>query len=243
VSLLTDKDRIIEAIITHPERARKIWIESGYERALNEIIIHAKEQWVSFRVLPKEIFAKKFKEVKSHVCLEKEEHGFEDPQTLLKEIPHQENLFICVFDGIYDPQNLGNIIRSAACLEVDALVLPKDKSCGITETVLRISKGALEHVRIVKVVNVARFLDEIKKLGVFCYALDEKGEVPLWSADLKGRICLVFGSEDGLRRLTKEKCDGILAIPTCGRFMSLNIASCFALCAYEVKRQREKKVT
>ena len=80
----------------------------------------------------------------------------------------------------------------------------------------------------------------MKDAGVFCYGLDEGGEAPLFDIDLKGRICLVFGSEEGLRRLTKEKCDAIAKIPTNKAFPSLNVATCFAVSVYEVVRQGSK---
>ena len=118
--------------------------------------------------------------------------------------------------------------------------MPKDGSCGVTETVARIAKGGLPFVRIVRVTNLARYLDEIKGTGIFCYGLDEGGETPVWDADLKGPVCLVFGKESGLRRLTKTKCDEILTIPTSQSFRSLNLATSFAAAVYEARRQRAR---
>ena len=129
-------------------------------------------------------------------------------------------------------------MRSAACFDAEALIIPKDRACAITDTVAQIAQGAIEHVPITRVTNLTRYLEALKKAGIFCYGLDEKGEAPLWTIDLKGPICLVFGGEDGMRRLTKETCDAMLKIPTNPLFPSLNVATCFALSAYEVKKQR-----
>jgi 23S rRNA (guanosine2251-2'-O)-methyltransferase len=235
---LTNKNSIKELIRNHPEAAKTLWIEHGYETVNDEVIKEAKKQGISFKVLQKDIFSKQFSEIKSHICLERDEIAYTDPDKLLHDLEHIKNPLLCAFDGIFDPQNLGNILRSAACFGVDAIIIPKDRSCGITQTVASISRGGIEHVKIVRVVNLARFIDSLKKTGVFCYGLDENGSLPIWKTDLQGSVCLVLGSEEGLRRLTKEKCDAIIKIPTEDNFSSLNVATCFAVSICEVKRQR-----
>jgi 23S rRNA (guanosine2251-2'-O)-methyltransferase len=232
---LSSRNSILETIREHPETIHRLWIEAGYERVSDDIIQEAKKQGISFRVLPREVFSKKFKEVKSHIFLERDEVSYIEADSFLESLRSVTNPLICAFDGIYDPQNLGNIIRSAACLEVDGIILPKDRSCGITETVARISKGGIEHVHIIRVTNLPRYLEEMKETGIFCYGLDENGSIPLWGVDLKGSVCLVFGKEDGLRRLTKTKCDVILKIPTRETFSSLNVATSFSLSVYEAR--------
>jgi 23S rRNA (guanosine2251-2'-O)-methyltransferase len=240
---LFNKNSILETIREHPYMARRLWIEAGYEGTSDECIKEAKKRGVSFRILPGEVFLKKFQGAKSHICLERDDVSYVDPDTFLEDIKSVSNPLICALDGIYDPQNLGNIIRSAACLEVNGVIIPKDRSCGITETVTGISRGAIEHVKIVRVVNLSRYLEEMKEIGIFCYGMDERGAVPLWKADLIGPVCLVFGKEEGLRRLTRERCDEILKIPTCNAFPSLNVATSFALSVYEARRQRQPKET
>lgn len=237
--LLTNKNSILEVIKEHPGQVRKLWIEQGSERMVDECIREAKAHGIQFRVLAKDAFFNKFKGVKSHICLERDEFSYADPDYLLQTITSRENPFFCAFDGVQDPQNLGNIIRSAACLGADALIIPKDRACAITDTVTQIARGAIEHIAITRVTNLSRYLDELKKAGLFCYCLDEGGQEPLWKIDLKGPTCLVFGGEEGLRRLTKETCDAIVQIPTNSAFPSLNVATCFALSAYEVRRQRQ----
>jgi 23S rRNA (guanosine2251-2'-O)-methyltransferase len=236
--LLTDKNSILEVMRKHPGQVRKLVIEQGSERILDECIREAKAQGIQFRVLSKDAFFSKYKGVKSHICLERDEFSYTDPDYLLQGLKTRENPFFCAFDGVQDPQNLGNIVRSAACFDADALIIPKDRACAITDTVAQIAQGAIEHVPVTRVTNLTRYLEALKKAGIFCYGLDEKGEGPLWTIDLKGPICLVFGGEDGMRRLTKETCDAVLKIPTNPSFPSLNVATCFALSAYEVKKQR-----
>jgi 23S rRNA (guanosine2251-2'-O)-methyltransferase len=236
--LIFNKNNILEAIREHPESVRRLWVEGGHESACDECIKEARKHGLAFKVLPSQAFTGRFKGAKTHLCLERDEISYGDPDLFLAEVGRKEVDLFCAFDGIFDPQNLGNIIRSAACLGIRAIIIPKDRSCAITETVVTVSRGAIEHVKIIRVVNLSRYLDDVKKKGVFCYGLDEEGTLPLWTLDLSGPVCLVFGSEDGLRRLTREKCDGIVKIPTAEKFPSLNVATCFAVSAYEVLRQR-----
>ncbi len=235
---LFNKNSIREALENHPQKARRLLIRQGYEKASEELIGEAKKQGVQYRILPSEAFAKKCGTAKSHACLERDDFDYTDQDVFLSRLDTLSSPFLCAFDGVKDPQNLGNIVRSSACLGVDALIVPKDRSCVINETVANISRGATELIQAVRVTNLARYLDTLKKRGIFCYGLDEKGSKALWEIDLTGPICLVFGGEEGLRRLTKETCDTLARIPTNPSFPSLNVATSFALAAYEVKKQR-----
>jgi len=179
--------------------------------------------------------------VRSHICLEKEDFEYASPEDLLGLLKDGAEPFFSALDGVFDPQNLGNIIRSAACFSDSGLILPKDRACSVNDTALNIARGGAEHVPIVRVTNLARFLSDLKKRNVFCYGLDERAEKPLWDVNLAGPICLVFGGEDGLRRLTKETCDELVTIPSNPAFPTLNVATSFAVAHYEVVRQRRKR--
>ncbi|MCX7966266.1 MAG: 23S rRNA (guanosine(2251)-2'-O)-methyltransferase RlmB, partial [Syntrophorhabdaceae bacterium] len=236
---LTDRTEILNAIEKNPEKARRLWIEDGYKIQHERFIKKAKEKGISIRILPEEAFKKRFKNAKAHICLERDEFTFIDPDAFLNEIKKlNKKIFLCAFDGIYDPQNLGNIIRSAVCFNMDGIIIPKDRCCGITEAVIRVSKGAIEHIKITRVTNLARYIEALKDMGVFCFCLDERGEKKLSDIDLNTNVCLVFGSEEGVRRLVMERCDETVRIPTNKNFLSLNVATSFAVSAYEVMRQR-----
>jgi 23S rRNA (guanosine2251-2'-O)-methyltransferase len=237
--LLDNKNSILEAIRVHPDEARRIWVEAGYERTADTVIQEARRLGISFRVLSREEFAKRFRGNRSHICLEREAFSYREPDSLVKAIGSIPRPFLGAFDGIADPQNLGNVLRTAACFGMDAIILPKDRSCGVTETVSSIARGATEHVAVAQVTNLARYLEAIKKENVFCFGLDEHGKKSLWELDLTIPLCLVFGREEGMRRLTRETCDEVAKIPTAPNFPSLNVATSFAIAAYEVTRQRK----
>lgn len=236
--LLTDRNSIMELLGSHPGEAGTLWIEAGHERRLEELIRAAKACGARFRVVSREEFGRRFKGIHSHVVLEREAFATLDSDAFLARLRTSARPFLAAFDGISDPQNLGNALRSAACLGLDALILPKDRSCSITETVSRVSRGAAEHVTLVRVTNLHRTLEELKRKNIFCYGLDERAAKNLWDLDLTIPLCLVFGKEEGMRRLTRETCDELVRIPTTAQFSTLNVATSFAIAAYEVQRQR-----
>jgi 23S rRNA (guanosine2251-2'-O)-methyltransferase len=237
--LLDNKNSILEAIRVHPDEARRIWVEAGYERAADAVIQEARKLGISFRVLSREEFAKRFRGNRSHICLEREAFSYREPEAIVKAIGSIRRPFLGAFDGIADPQNLGNVLRTAACFGMDAIILPKDRSCGVTETVSGVARGATEHIAVAQVTNLARYLEALKKENVFCFGLDEHGKKHLWELDLTIPLCLVFGREEGMRRLTRETCDEVVKIPTAPNFPSLNVATSFAIATYEVTRQRK----
>jgi 23S rRNA (guanosine2251-2'-O)-methyltransferase len=236
--LITDTKDILEAMAMRPDMVYRLWLEAGHETKNSDSIKMAKGLGIPFKILPNRVFRARFKQIKTHICLEMAEIPYKDPGEFLSELRSLDAPFVCAFDGIYDPQNLGNIIRSAATFAIDGIIIPKDRSCGINETVKTISKGGIEHITVVRVVNLSRYMEDLKNIGLVCYGLDERAERPINEIDLTSPICLVFGREDGLRRLTRERCDMMVRIPTSSDFPSLNLANAFAVASYEIRRQK-----
>ena len=237
---LANRNSIIEHLRAHPDKAARLWVEAGRERVSADIIEEARRAGVSVRVVPAEQMARRFKDIRSHICLEVEEFAYADADSVLAEIAALKTPLFVAFDAVYDPQNLGNAVRTAACFGLDGIFIPRDKACGVTETVINVSRGGTEHVRISRVANMARHIEEMKKRNVFCFGLDERAEMEIYEADLTVPLCLVLGGEEGLRRLTAERCDLLLKIPASKAFPSLNVASAFAASAYEAVRQRAR---
>ncbi len=153
-----------------------------------------------------------------------------------------ESPFLLILDGIQDPQNLGAIIRSAVCSGVHGVIIPKDRAVGLTSTVDKASAGAMEYMPVVKVTNIAQTLDELKKEGLWIIGTEGKAKANLYSADYKGAIGLVVGSEgEGIRPLVAKKCDTLVSIPIKGMVSSLNASAAAAVVMYEVVRQRSGK--
>lgn len=146
--------------------------------------------------------------------------------------------FLIVCDEIADPHNLGAIIRTAECAGAHGVVIPKRRSVGLTAAVGRASAGAVEYLPVVRVPNIASFLDEIKARGVWVYTADMDG-TDWCQTDFSGPAALVVGSEGfGVSRLVKEKSDFIVSLPMKGRINSLNASVACGILCYEIARQR-----
>jgi 23S rRNA (guanosine2251-2'-O)-methyltransferase len=149
--------------------------------------------------------------------------------------------FILILDSILDPHNLGAIIRSAECCGVHGIIIQKDRSCPVNQTIYKTSAGAVGNMKIAKVVNLSREIEFLKKKGVWVNALEYGGD-DIFTSDLTGSIAIVVGSEgDGVRPLVKSSCDRILSIPLRGQINSLNASVATGVAIYETLRQRLKK--
>ncbi len=144
-------------------------------------------------------------------------------------------------DSIQDPHNLGAIVRSAYLLGVSGIVLPRDRSCGVTPVVTKTSAGATEHVAIAQVTNLARCLGDMKKAGVWIAALAHSdGSQPIGQLDCDAPLCLVVGNEgSGIRPLVRKQCDYAVHIPMAkDQIDSLNVSVATSIACYEIARRR-----
>jgi len=146
---------------------------------------------------------------------------------------------LAVLDSVTDPRNLGAVIRSADGAGASGVVLPAHNSARVTPAVSRSSAGAVEHLPVAVVTNLARYLGEVKSQDLWVWAAEGGAEKTMWDADLKGGLALVFGAEGkGLRPLVRRTCDDAVAIPLSGKVESLNVSVAAALLLYEARRQR-----
>jgi len=144
-----------------------------------------------------------------------------------------------ILDCLQDPHNLGAILRTADGAGVDAVIAPRDKAVGITDTVKRISVGAADHIPYIAVTNLARVIEMLKSEGVWVVGTSDHATENLYELDLTGGIALVTGSEEkGMRRLTEEACDHLVSLPMQGHVECLNASVSTGICLYEAVRQR-----
>ena len=150
----------------------------------------------------------------------------------------EQPLLVCL-DQVTDPHNLGSVARAAEGAGATGVILPAHGSARVTPAVCRASAGAVEHLPIAVVPNLARYLGEIKGPDLWAYAADSEGTTSMWDADLTGGLALVLGAEGkGVRPLVRRTCDGTIAIPLAGRVGSLNVSVAAAVLLYEARRQR-----
>jgi len=152
-----------------------------------------------------------------------------------------EKPLLLVLDGITDPHNLGACLRVANAAGAHAVIAPKDRAAGITPAVSKVASGAAEDTPYLMVTNLARTLDEIKERNIWVVGADERGEETLYEADLPDSIAWVLGAEgEGMRRLTRERCDIVVRVPMLGQVQSLNVSVCAGVCLFESVRRRGK---
>lgn len=146
---------------------------------------------------------------------------------------------LLIFDSVIDPQNLGVCFRIASLVGVDAVILPYNKSCLITDVVHKISCGASLTVPVVKVVNIVRFLNIIKKKHIYIVGTSERSKISIYNENLNISLAIVIGSEfSGLRYLTIKNCDSVISIPIKGYVKSLNMGIATSVILFEILRQR-----
>ena len=205
----------------------------------NQIIKLAKEKGVRIDFVSKEVLNKKSSiRHQGFVCDTTDFKYGEVEDILNKASQKQEDPFIVILDGIEDPHNFGAIIRTCECAGVHGIIIPEHRACAVNDTVVKTSAGATANTIIARVGNINNTIDILKKQGVWVYALETGGE-EMTKTNLKGSIAIVVGSEgQGVSRLTKEKCDGIVSIKLKGAINSLNASVATAIVIYEVVRQR-----
>jgi 23S rRNA (guanosine2251-2'-O)-methyltransferase len=155
------------------------------------------------------------------------------------ELLMRDDPFIVALDELQDPQNLGAIARSAECAGVSGLVICERRAAAVTPAVAKASAGAVEHLRIARVRNMADFLGQAKEAGAWCYGADGAGDTPYDAPDYRGGVVLVMGAEgSGLRPRVAKSCDALVALPLRGRTESLNASAAAAVLMYEILQRR-----
>ena len=149
---------------------------------------------------------------------------------------------IVLLDGVEDPHNLGAVIRTALAAGAHGVVIPERRAAGLTDTVARASAGALAHLPVAKVTNLARSMEELKEAGYWLVGLDEQGEKKYTEVDYTTPTGIVMGSEGkGLHELTRKRCDFVVSLPTTGPVKSLNVSVATGVVLFEAIRQRKAR--
>jgi 23S rRNA (guanosine2251-2'-O)-methyltransferase len=159
-----------------------------------------------------------------------------------KNSDHGGKGLIVLLDGVEDPHNLGAIVRTALAAGAHGVVIPERRSAGLTDTVARASAGALAHLPVAKVTNLARTMEELKEAGYWLIGLDERADKSYTDADYTSPVGIVLGGEgQGLHELTRKRCDFVVSLPTGGPVKSLNVSVAAGVVLFEALRQRRAK--
>jgi 23S rRNA (guanosine2251-2'-O)-methyltransferase len=227
---------LLETLRSSPERINKIFVqkERGPQR-IAEVIREARKAGVPVSFIP----ARQLDRLAAHhqgAVAEVSPKAYSSLDEILAASPRP---LLVLLDEVEDPQNLGAIVRSAEAAGADGLILPERRSAGLTETVDTVSAGALGHLKVARVANLARAMDGLKERGVWLVGADGAAREPWHAFDYSVPVGIVLGSEGtGLRPVIRKACDKVLAIPMAGRVNSLNVAAAAAVFLFEVVRQR-----
>lgn len=235
---------VTECLRQNGSEISQLLLQSGRrDKALLSIRELAQQQGIAIEEASKREMDKRFDgvhqgvvaliSVTSKVASEK------DLIVILDKLDHPPLLL--VLDGVTDPHNLGACLRTADAVGVDAVIVPKDKSAPLNATVRKVACGAAETVAFISVTNLARCLQTLKERGIWLVGTADETAKSLFQQDLTGPLALIMGSEGtGLRRLTRENCDFLVAIPMAGALSSLNVSVATGVCLFEAARQRTK---
>jgi len=169
------------------------------------------------------------------VVAEVDPYPYADPSELLR----GEDALLVALDQVQDPRNLGAVCRSAEFAGASGVVVPERRSAAVTAAACKAAAGAVEHLRIAHVRNLADWLAAAKSAGFWIWGADADARSPAWDVDLKGPTVLVMGGEGkGLRPRVAASCDGLLALPRSGQVESLNVSAAAAALLFEARRQR-----
>jgi 23S rRNA (guanosine2251-2'-O)-methyltransferase len=156
----------------------------------------------------------------------------------LEDVAERAHMLV-VLDGLEDPHNLGAVVRTAHAAGADAIIVPERRAAGLTDTVAKAAAGALEHLPVVRVTNINRVLEDLKKRGYWIYGVDERGDQDYDHVDFAERAVVVFGAEGkGLHQMVREHCDILVRIPLVGKISSLNVSVAAGVVLFEWKRRR-----
>jgi 23S rRNA (guanosine2251-2'-O)-methyltransferase len=171
------------------------------------------------------------------VCAEVGRYPYGDPYAALE----PENALVVVLDEIQDPRNLGAVARVAECAGATGLVIPERRSAEVTPAACKTAAGAVEHLPVARVRNIADYLDEAKKAGAWVYGAAAQGATAYDEPDYDGRVVLVLGSEGkGLRVRVADHCDQLISLPLLGRVESLNVSTAAAAILYGILQSRRR---
>jgi 23S rRNA (guanosine2251-2'-O)-methyltransferase len=234
------KNPVMEALRSERDINKILIAESSQRGQMQQLIQLAKEAHVIVQFVPKKKIDQISDENHQGVLAYVAAYQYAEMDDLFAAAEKKnEPPFFLLLDEIEDPHNLGSIMRTADAVGAHGIIIPKRRAVGLTATVAKASTGAIEHIPVVRITNMARTIDELKERGVWIAGTDASGKQDYRQLDGTMPLGLVIGSEGkGMGRLVRDKCDFLINLPMAGKVTSLNASVAAALLMYEVYRRR-----
>lgn len=230
----------VESVLTHsPEIVLQVWLQKNRDDdRINNIVNLAKKSGLSIEYISTDKLNKKYEGVQ-HQGVVARIRSKNKKSLQIEDILHLDECLILVLDGVEDPHNIGACMRTADAVGVDAIVVSKNRSPGITPVVRKVASGAAETVPFIAVSNLARTLQQLKDNDIWVIGTAGETDTSIFDSRPSKKMALVMGAEEkGLRRLTRETCDELVKIPMSGTVESLNVSVATAVCLFELRRKR-----
>lgn len=225
---------VAKEVIDSKKEIKKVYLSKQFDD--EKLIKYFEDNNIKINRMDKRILDQKFKGNNQGIALEIEDYKYLGIDDVL------DTKFLVMLDHLEDPHNFGAIIRTAEAAGVDAIIIPKKRSVEITSTVMKVSAGALNNIKIVEVSSLPQIIEKLKKHGFWLYGTDMDGS-NYTSVVYDEKTCLVIGAEgNGISKLVSEKCDFIISIPMTGKINSLNASVAAGICIYEVVRQKNERL-
>ena len=227
-----------EIISIRPSSVTTLFIEDDKGKRIQELDQLAKQNNIEVVLQDSSFFQKNFSEMNHQsvaiICHKR----LEENENFLENLFEKKNLLLLILEHITDPHNVGACIRTAAAAGVDAIIVPKNRSCHLTPTVRKISSGGAELIPFVVVTNIVRTINKLQSAGVMIYGTDMKASKLHNEITYGDKSALIIGSEDkGLKRLTLENCDEIIKVNMPGRIESLNASVSTGIMLFQMINQ------
>ncbi len=231
---------VLELLRLQPRKVREIMVQQHKGgRKLQEIIDLAQQQGIKVRFLPAQRFPGTAQQNHQGVMARVAPVATTSLDDLLSDLRQEEHPIVVALDLIQDPHNLGAIIRSAAAAGACGVIMTKDRSAPLNATAAKAAAGAMAHVKLCLVTNLAAALETLKEKGFWVYGAAGEARQSLYRTRFSGPVCLVVGGEGkGIRPLIREHCDVIVSIPMAGTLNSLNASVAAGIILFEMVRQR-----
>ena len=231
-----------EIISIRPSSVTTLFIEDDKGKRIQELDQLAKQNNIEVVLQDSSFFQKNFSEMNHQsvaiICHKR----LEENENFLENLFEKKNLLLLILEHITDPHNVGACIRTAAAAGVDAIIVPKNRSCHLTPTVRKISSGGAELIPFVVVTNIVRTINKLKSEGVMIYGTDMEASKLHNEISYSNKSALIIGSEEkGLKRLTLENCDEIIKIKMPGRIESLNASVSTGIMLFQMISQKRTK--
>lgn len=241
MSMIVGRHPVLEALKSEKSIEKILVLFGTRGGSVNEILKLARNKHV--KVV--EINKQKFREITKDQLTQgiaafiSERKYFEIDDVIEQALNKNEKPIILILDNIQDPHNAGALIRTAECMGVHGIIVPKDNSASLNNVAAKASAGAIEHMKICKVTNLARTIDELKEKGIWIVGTSSNAEKTIEQIDVNVPLALILGNEgEGMRRLTSAKCDFLVKIPLYGKIESLNVSVAGGILMWEIKKRR-----